>query len=980
MIAPGFRSRAFHVPLRRRLGVIVLGLAIVGVLTAIDVANSPNGPVAGTFVLGPFVVAMLAGALDTLLVAVVAVALAFASAAWDQNFGSGPYYLRASVVVIGSGLAIITARTRARVGRDSTRFSLLSDLADVADGRLPLSETAARVCELLVPGFADICMLDVVHGEILRRLTVKAWGADASEREARLLARGVSNVETPGSGMAVATDESVLLDSVPDEVLRRGAQDEEDLALLRSLRMRSLVVVPLHARGRILGALSLILSQQSQRRYQPEDLRFVQVLSGRVALALDNAGLFTELQSMESQLTTALGSLTEAVTVQNPQGGLIYANEAAAQLLGYASASQMLATPQGEIYERFESFREDGSPLQFADLPGRQVAAGEEPRPLTVRVVDKETGRQSWRLTKASGVRDSSGRLTMVVNVISDITAGKRAEFAQRLLAQAGDVLGSSMELSDTLQQVANLCVPGLSDWCTVSIPNEHAELRAVAVAHSDPRKVALAREAAERYPSSLDSPGGAARVFREAKPEWVNYITDEMLVASAQDEEHLRTLRSLSLGAVLMLPITAGGRSVGVLSLISAESGRRFGDDDIGLAQELARRAGVAVENARLYTERSTIARTLQASLLPDELPVLPDWRSATLYRPHGDESDVGGDFYQAVRLKDAWLLMVGDVTGRGAPAAALTAFMRHTLRAAARMSGSAVVALDELNRELVNRPDLSLCTAVCVVLPDGDGPAEIISAGHPLPVLLRDGGAREVGAFGPMLGAYGDERWKPMPVDVRPGDVLVLYSDGVLDTVGPGGRFEAGRLQRALAGAHGAQDAVGRLDRALSEFQVGDQEDDIAVLAVERLGTPSPLDQPDPGAGRPRLSRSYPAVSETVPQARRAVTEWAASSAGLTGESLDAVRLAVSEAVTNVVRHAYRDAPGQVHISAQLAPGELWITVTDDGVGHQSPTVQPGLGVGLLVMADAADEFAISERPEGGTEAQMRFALDGR
>ena len=162
------------------------------------------------------------------------------------------------------------------------------------------------------------------------------------------------------------------------------------------------------------------------------------------------------------------------------------------------------------------------------------------------------------------------------------------------------------------------------------------------------------------------------------------------------------------------------------MLTLVSAESGRSFSDDDVELVGEIARRAGIAVENARLYAERTQIARTLQTSLLPEELPEIPGWETAALYRPAGDENWVGGDFYDAFETTGGLMFIVGDVTGRGAEAAALTGLMRHSLRTAATLTGSARDALVELNRKLCASRELSLCTAVCVVIRDGPGEAQ--------------------------------------------------------------------------------------------------------------------------------------------------------------------------------------------------------------------------------------------------------------
>jgi serine phosphatase RsbU (regulator of sigma subunit) len=322
--------------------------------------------------------------------------------------------------------------------------------------------------------------------------------------------------------------------------------------------------------------------------------------------------------------------------------------------------------------------------------------------------------------------------------------------------------------------------------------------------------------------------------------------------------------MRSLAPYAALILPMTAPGRTVGVLTLVSAESRRRFDDDGLELASELARRAATAVENARLYTERTRIAVTLQKSLLPDELPATPGWRTASLYRPAGREDRVGGDFFDAIALEPrTWMMVVGDVTGRGAAAASLTAMMRLTLRAIATFTGSATQALAKLNGDLVARRQLSLCTAVCLVLREAAGgaaEADIICAGHPLPLIVRDGTAEYVGSFGPILGAYADEAFEPHTVSARPGDVFVLYSDGVPDTVGKEDRFGPHRLQIALAGAAHADEAVARIEQALARFQVGSQHDDTAVLAVERV--PAAQHPPNDGDHDTSASRTSSAA----------------------------------------------------------------------------------------------------------------------
>ncbi len=824
------------------------GLAVAGLFALVDATAQPTTAVIGFVVVAPLLTALFGTARDVAIVGAVTVLLAALSGIWRDNIGEGVYVNRIVVDSIASVLAALAARSRGQVGVDRQRFAVLSEVAEIADGTLSLEDTVAGLNDIVVPAIADICIVDAVKQGTLQRLAVRAAGPGGDAAVAALRAR------PPGTADNVMDpDEPRLMATVGDAVLRQVATDAEDLERLRALCLQSCVIVPLRARGRRLGSLTLMTTTLSNRRYGEQDVDFARVLAGRAALALDNAGLYSELETIEAQLTVALSTLAEAVTVQHAEGALIYANEAAARMLGYESAQELLATPVQEIVGRFETTTEDGLPVRLDDLPGRRVLAGEEPKPLVVRAIDRRTREETWRVTKASGVYDRDGNVKLVVNVIEDITEVKRAEMAQRLLARAGEMLTSSLDYEDTLQQVAELAVPQLADWCAVSMPDGRGFIRSVAVAHIDPAKVAFARSIGERYPSRADGPG-AGEVIRSGTSQVVNEIPDEMLVAAAVDDEHLELLRAVGMHAGLIVPMTAAGTNVGTLSLISAESARRFSPADVELAEELARRAGTAVANTRLYTERSHIARTLQTGLLPGRMPKIPGWRIATLYRPAGDENWVGGDFYDAFEVRGGWLTLVGDVAGRGAEAAALTGLARHTLRTAAKLLDDPLGAVATLNAELRAREQMSLCSVAAVLLREHEGAAtaEIVCAGHPLALLARDGQVRPVGEFSPMLGAYDVEDWARSTVAIEPGDVLVLYTDGVFDAVGADGRFGEDRLERTVAAVSDAADAVARIDAALSAFEVGPQADDTAVLAIERIRIPAPA-----GAGRPGRRR---------------------------------------------------------------------------------------------------------------------------
>jgi serine phosphatase RsbU (regulator of sigma subunit)/PAS domain-containing protein len=806
---------------------VVLGLAVVGVLAGIDAASGHDTIVIGTVVLGPFLVSAFCGPRETALVAALAVILAAASATWNQNVDTGAYWLRLLVVVAGGGVSVVASRTRSRLDGARRRFALLVAIAEFNDGTLALGETAEQLAGLVVPAVADICAIDVVQDGSLHRLSVRVSGV-SRESERGLRERPPSPVTAPGTSSAVDAGEPLLMAELSDARLQALAHDDADLTLLRSLGLTSFIAVPLRARGRAIGAMTVLVTQASGRRYRADDLEFAEVLAGRCALALDNAGLFTELETMEAQLTAALGSLDDAVTVQNPRGGLIYANDAAARLLEFDSPRQLIATPPREIAERFESFREDGSPLELADLPGRRVLAGEDAAQMILRSVSRQTGRESWRITKATAVRDRSGELRMVVNVFEDVTALKRAELTQRMLAQASDTLAASLDYERTLQAVAELAVPVLGAACIISLADERRQLRAVAIAHTDPDELATTLEIGRRFPGRLDDRARSAQL-----------IPRERL---GTDVEHVRLLQELDVRAAITAPLTSHRRSIGVITLYGSRSSRLLDAADLPLAAELGRRVGAAVESARLYRERSNTAFTLQRSLLPPRLPQLSRWHLATLYRAAGDENWVGGDFYDVCELESGWMALVGDVTGKGAQAAALTAQMRHTIRIAAKLTGSAEDALASLNRELLGAEPMAPCTAACAVLRDRADYAEadIYCAGHPLPLLVSRGTARYVGQFGPMLGAFDDLRWRPNTVRLDVGDVLVLYTDGVLDAVGEHDRFGPERLERAVESALDADDVVRRIEAALTSFEVGAQADDTAVLALQRTAVP--------------------------------------------------------------------------------------------------------------------------------------------
>jgi PAS domain S-box-containing protein len=532
-----------------------------------------------------------------------------------------------------------------------------------------------------------------------------------------------------------------------------------------------------------------------------------------------------------------LDTLAEAVTIRDRDGTIAYANRAALASMGFGSLAELQARSSQAIMADYLVEDEFGNPLTLQDVPSVRLMRGGSAAPLLMRTVHRQTGELHWRQLKATPLLDDRGEPVAAVTVIEDVTAVKTAEIRTRLLAESGRTLASTLDYQKTLDNVANLAVPVLADWCVVDLIDAGLRREHSVVAHPDAGKLALAARLRELEPNELDPEGTAAQVIRTGRSALFARVTDEQLAQGTSDPERLRLLRELQLRSVIIVPMRVPTRTIGVMTLVTAESRRELGQDDLELAEQLARRAAVAAENARLHTALSGVASTLQQSLLPDELPEIPGWEIAALYRPAGgrERIDVGGDFYEFIPTAAGWLAIIGDVTGKGVAAAALTGLLRHGSRFASRYDPRPGAILRELDQALRNRSGDSLCTALCVRLTDNR--VTLSSAGHP-PALLRrtDGRIEETPAPGPLLGAFPDAGWPEETVAVAPSETLLLFTDGVTEAAGRDDRFGLDRL-KALFAEHSAsapQQLLAGLEAALERFRAGEHADDVAAIAL--------------------------------------------------------------------------------------------------------------------------------------------------
>jgi sigma-B regulation protein RsbU (phosphoserine phosphatase) len=383
-------------------------------------------------------------------------------------------------------------------------------------------------------------------------------------------------------------------------------------------------------------------------------------------------------------------------------------------------------------------------------------------------------------------------------------------------LAEASELLAHSLDVELTMALIPQLVVPRLGRWCAIHTTDEWGALRLAAATHAD--------EAALPWLYS---------VLRETGPDSV----------AARLRDASRTGSQVPLGPPaegIAVPLAARGARLGTLS-VGRRVGQRHEPDEIAVLEDVARRAALAIDNARIHAERRHVAQTLQQSLLPPVLPVVSGVGFAAEYVPAGGNSEVGGDFYDVVLLPDGrWLVVIGDVSGKGVQAAAVTGLVRDVIRVLVRDGRSPADTLARLNETLVERGGGRYCTLALAAVGHGaDGMLDVSLhlAGHDRPVLVRgDGRASLVGAGGTALGLLEEITSPSVSLALAPGDALVFYTDGVTERRRGRELFGVDRLRDAAAplAGYSADVVAARLRTATLGFSGEEPRDDIAILVL--------------------------------------------------------------------------------------------------------------------------------------------------
>jgi PAS domain S-box-containing protein len=573
---------------------------------------------------------------------------------------------------------------------------------------------------------------------------------------------------------------------------------------------------------------------------------------------------------MRRLLGRAVAASSNGIVITDPRvpdNPIVYVNPAFEEISGYTADEVM------------------GRNCRFLQADDREQPALDELREALTEAREcrvvlrnyRKDGTPFWNELYVSPVHDEEGRLTNFVGFQNDITHRRRIEEERdallvkeqlarseavevrrrlALLAAAGPSLSASLDYEETLEGITRLLVPELADWCLLDIVEDNGSVNQLAAAHAEEEKEDLLRRLREHRQFGQGDPGSTAEVIRTGQSVLLPDLPDTTFYERALGRgEHLDIVLRLEPRSLMCVPLLARGRTIGAITLVSSKPERRYDRDDLLLAEDLAYRCALAADNARLYRDRSEIARVLQRSLLPPHLPEIPGVEVGAEYLSVGEASEVGGDFYDLINsVEDGWICAIGDVRGKGVEAASVTALARYTIRAVTLKNDRPSEVLAALNEAMLRQlPEDRFCTTACVRLEPQDGSAgvgvDVSRAGHPPPLLVRpEGAVEEVGCSGRVLGVFPDAELRDTSLRLMPGEALVLYTDGVTEARSPDGDFFGeGRLRHLLSSCAGC-DAVTfarRVKGAVLDFQEGYQRDDLAVLVLRASEGAAPAER---------------------------------------------------------------------------------------------------------------------------------------
>ncbi len=667
------------------------------------------------------------------------------------------------------------------------------------------------------------------------------------------------------------------------------------------LPVRSYLAVPVVSRsGEVLGGL--FFGHEAVEVFDERDERLAYGIAAQAAIAIDNARLYSAAGDarLKAEATAARLARLQAVTAAlssirvRQDVAEVVTSEVRAELLADMVSVSLLHAAGKELLLANQQGLSSTTAAEWGRLPvSAAVPASDAVRsgaPVVIGSIEERDARYPHLAHEHTYAAFATLPLVVEGRTLGALTVGwteprafsgeereflmavarqcaqaferarlaeaeRRAVERQTFLADAGRELASSLDLDETLSQLCRLVVPRMAETSWVYLAAGET-FRLVTVASQDPEKERLMRLVGDMVASGQFTPV-VAGVATSGSSIFFSEMPEAMLGERIGGNPG-RALAAGRLGirSFIAVALRAGGRPIGVLVATRGDDQARFDAIDLATLEELAGRAASAIANARAHQERTEVARTLQQSLLPPALIDIPGLQLASRYHPVGEGTEVGGDFYDVFPIGEGrYGVVMGDVCGKGIPAAALTSLARYTVRTAAMRETAPSEVLGVLNRA-IEAQDVGerFCTIAHAFLEASEGRVAVTLAlgGHPFPLLLTSAGeVRAVGEVGSAVGLFAEFEATDVHLSLEPGDALVLFTDGVTEARAPDGRFAGqGLVEEVLAQAVG-QDAEGiaaSIEAAIRDFQGGRPRDDLALLVL-RMDPPAPDAAEAPG-----------------------------------------------------------------------------------------------------------------------------------
>jgi PAS domain S-box-containing protein len=517
------------------------------------------------------------------------------------------------------------------------------------------------------------------------------------------------------------------------------------------------------------------------------------------------------------RLAQVVRSTHDAVLSKDLDGVITSWNPAAIRLYGYGEAEaigshiSMLVPPDHKNEEQ--------------EILAR-VRRGEAVETYETERIRKDGVRLNVSLT-ISPIQHPDRGIVGASVIARDITAESRRRQAQEFLVAATRGLDASLDFGRTARTIVQTAVPELAEVCVLDFIRRDGWVGDSVVGAAAPDVATTLEEIRRRIPLDPRCNHPVAQVLRANRPMvWRDLTAPSVLEDVVQSEEHRRLIEETHYQSAAVAPLVARGTTLGAISFLHASTDLRFDAEDLRLLEDLADRAAMALDNARLYEERDRIAQNLQRGLRPPEPPYVAGLDIAVVFDAFGEGMEIGGDVYDVLPTEDGCWIMIGDVTGKGSVAAGVSVALRHSMRGLARQIDEPHELLSQLNEMLLEGRSLNdFATALLLRLRrDGERwTAALAAAGHPPAIHVTRQGPVQLGG-GAVLGAWADAPIPSHEVELLAGETLVLATDGW---------FEAGPPE-----THVAPSALAELAHSFADLELAAMTECLRQDAIARGG----------------------------------------------------------------------------------------------------------------------------------------------